>query len=269
MSVGRTEATPSPAPLEAKGGDRIPASALLLLSLMTLFWGVNFPVMKLALNEVEPWTFRVACLGIGAIGLFAIAVLRGQKLLPARGERRPLVLVALLNITGWHLFSAFGLTLMGAGRASILAYTMPLWAMLAARVILGEQLTLSRVIGLILGLGGMAVLFGAEISAIGAAPWGALCMLGAAISWGIGTGFMKAQPWRMSATVLTGWQMVIGGVPVLVGFVFLGAAPAPGALSATAWLALAYATTIPGPGWSGWCRPGRRRSARWRSRSSA
>jgi drug/metabolite transporter (DMT)-like permease len=91
----------------------------------------------------------------------------------------------------------------------------------------------------------MAVLFGAEIESIGSAPWGALCMLGAAISWGIGTGYMKAQPWRISATVLTGWQMVIGGIPVLVGFFILGQPPAAGAVSATAWIALAYATTIP------------------------
>ncbi len=256
MSRGTSDATPrrragSDATPAAPGHDRIPASALMLLGLMTVFWGVNFPVMKLALAEIEPWTFRVACLGIGAIGLFAIAAARGQKLVPARAERRPLVLVSLLNITGWHLFSAFGLALMGAGRASILAYTMPLWAMLAARMILGEKLTGTRVLGLMLGFGGMLVLFGAEIETPnvaewgGAVPWGALCMLGAAVSWGVGTGFMKAHPWRMTATVLTGWQMVIGGVPVLAGFFLVGRPPAASAISTTAWLALAYATTIP------------------------
>ncbi|MCK6449478.1 MAG: DMT family transporter [Alphaproteobacteria bacterium] len=250
MTPGRSDATPqrragSGSAPAAPDHDRIPASALMLLALMTVFWGINFPIMKLALAEIEPWTFRVACLGIGAIGLFAIAAARGQTLVPARAERRALVLVSLLNITGWHLFSAFGLALMGAGRAAILAYTMPLWAMLAARMILGEKLTAARVLGLVLGFGGMLVLFGAEIEGIGAAPWGALCMLAAAVSWGAGTGFMKAHPWRMTATVLTGWQMAIGGVPVLVGFFFVGRPPAAAGISATAWLALAYATTIP------------------------
>ena len=48
-------------------GAAIPAVAFVLLGLMTVFWGVNFPVMKLALREIEPWTFRVVCLTAGML----------------------------------------------------------------------------------------------------------------------------------------------------------------------------------------------------------
>jgi len=222
-----------------------PAAAVLLLSLMTVFWGVNFPVMKLALGEIEPWTFRVVCLSAGALGLFAIAAIGGQRLAAPRGDRGMLVLLSLLNITGWHLFSAFGISLMEPGKASILAYTMPLWAVVFAWLFLGERMTAGRLLGLALGMAGMAVLIGEEWARVQRAPWGALCIVGAAVCWGLGTAVLKGRRWGMGAVVLTGWQMVIGGIPVLLGFFALGHPPSPGQISGTAWIALAYAATVP------------------------
>ena len=74
------------------GDSAIPSAAFMLLALMTVFWGINFPVMKLALAEIEPWTFRVICLGSGAIGLFAIAKIAGQDLAVPRRDWPMLVL---------------------------------------------------------------------------------------------------------------------------------------------------------------------------------
>jgi len=239
--AAQTEASPAAKPGEAA----VPMAAFVLLALMTVFWGVNFPVMKVALREIEPWSFRVVCLASGAIGLFAIARVYGHKLAAPRRDWPMLVLLSLLNITGWHLFSAYGISLMAAGRATILAYTMPLWAVLAAWLWLGERLTATKLVGLALGLGGMVVLFGDELANAGKAPWGALCITGAALCWGLGTVVLKSRSWGMSASVLTGWQMIIGGVPVLVGFFVLGRAPDWGQLSTPAWLALAYAATVP------------------------
>ncbi len=228
-----------------RDGETVPLAALVLLGLMTLFWGVNFPVMKIALREIEPWSFRVVCLAVGAAGLFVVALAGGQKLSAPRRDWPMLAALSLLNITGWHLFSAYGISLMAAGRATILAYTMPLWAVLAARFFLDERLSRTRLLGLLLGLAGMAVLLGDEFARFGSAPWGALCILAAALCWALGTIVLKARPWGMSATVLTGWPMVIGGLPVLAGALVLGRAPDPAAISLPAWLALAYAATVP------------------------
>lgn len=230
----------------ARSGEAaVPVAAFVLLGLMTVFWGVNFPVMKIALHEIEPWGFRVICLTSGAIGLFAIARAYGQRLSVPPGQWPMLTLLSLLNITGWHLLSAYGISLMAAGRATILAYTMPLWAVLAAWLWLGERMTLTKLAGLALGLGGMVVLFGDELAHAGRAPWGALCITGAALSWGLGTAVLKSRNWGMSASVLTGWQMVIGGVPVLLGFLVLGQWPDWARITWPAWIALAYAATVP------------------------
>lgn len=232
-------------PPNAAAADRIPSTAFVLLALMTIFWGINFPVMKVALREIEPWTFRMICLTSGAIGLFAIARIGGHRLSVPRADAPMLVVLALLNITAWHLFSAFGISLMAAGKASILAYTMPLWAVLFAAMFLGERLSATRIAGLVMGLGAMALLIGDEWNRVSAAPAGALCMIGAAVSWGLGTAVLKGRRWGMTATVLTGWQMVIGGLPVLAGFAWLGHPPPVSQVTAPAWMALAYAATVP------------------------
>jgi drug/metabolite transporter (DMT)-like permease len=80
---------------------------------------------------------------------------------------------------------------MAAGRASIIAFTMPVWASLLAAAILGEPITRWKVGGLALGLGGLAALIGPDLAALGAAPVGALFMLGASMSWALGTVLFK------------------------------------------------------------------------------
>ena len=89
--------------------------------------------MKVILDQLEPWTFRTLCLLVGGVGLLTICRLNGQSLAVPASDRRILVIAALFNITGWHLASAFGVSLMQAGRSIILAYTMsrygpPFWA---------------------------------------------------------------------------------------------------------------------------------------------
>jgi len=241
------------APAQAKAApESVPAAAILMVVILTLFWGINFPIMKLALSAIDPWCFRVVCLVVGSAGLFAIAAANGQRIHAPRGDWPSLVLASLLNITLWHMFSAFGLRLMEAGRAVILA-------MLFAWVLLGERPRPSRLLGLALGMAGIVVLVGdaalrpdmpssATLSSAtfsSGALAGAVCMLAAAISWGAGTAMLKVRRWGMATTVLTGWQLLIGAGPIVVGSFFFGHVPDPARISLTVWLALAYATTIP------------------------
>jgi drug/metabolite transporter (DMT)-like permease len=238
-------AEPAGAGAKAAPQSAIPAAGLALLGLLTVFWGINFPFMKLALDAFDPWLFRVVCLGAGAAGLFAIARAGGQRLAVPRRDRRMLGWTALLSITGWHVCVAFGIAMMPAGRAAILAYTMPLWATVMAWAFLGERLTPLRLAGLALGLAGMAFLIGDEFAKLGAAPWGALLIVAAAVFWAGGTVALKSHRWSMGTAALTGWQMALGGMPVVLGAVLLGRLPDPAQVTAVQWIALAYSATIP------------------------
>ena len=97
-------------------------------------------MMKLALQEVQPWAFRTLCLMIGGVALLALTRASGGTVRVPGGRLPPLALVALFNITAWHLFSAYALLNTGSGRAAIIGYTMPLWASLLSVWVLGARL---------------------------------------------------------------------------------------------------------------------------------
>lgn len=239
----RPNAPVSPAaPTESPPADRL---GLVLIASITLFWGVNWPAMKLAVAEMPVWTFRTLCLVIGGAGLLAICRMSGQRLAIPRAELGPLVLAALFNITGWHLFSAFGLVYMPAGRASIVAFTMPLWAALLAVPILGERLSRSTIAGLAIGMLGMAALVIPDWQSIVAAPLGLAYMLGAALSWAAGTVLLKRFRWSIPTSALAGWQLLLGGVPVAIGALLLDRGFDPFSVSAVGWGATLYAALIP------------------------
>jgi drug/metabolite transporter (DMT)-like permease len=228
-----------------------PLAGVLLLGALTVLWGSNWPAMKLALRELDPWVFRTICLLVGGGGLLALVRAGGQSLRVPRAERWPLALVAFFNITGWHLCSAYGLTRVQAGRAAIIAYTMPVWTVIFGRVLIGERITRTRLAALALGLGGLAALVAPAAGALRSAPAGTLLMLGAAMSWAIGTVLTKANRWEVPTAVLTGWQVVLGAAPIALGAALRLAVtgdvglPTRGvSLSASALLGTAYATVI-------------------------
>ena len=197
--------------------DHLPARLGWLLASLTLAWGFNWTAMKLALAEVPPWTFRSLCLGLGSAVLFAVLRLGGQRFAWPRGQWRRVWILALLNITGWNILVAFGLTLIASGRASILAYTMPVLAIPLSVWILDERLTRAKLVGLVLGLAGLALLIGDGYRAIGAAPLGSLLVLGAAASWALGAVLQKKYPVALAPGPYTAWIMLLGGVPIFIG----------------------------------------------------
>ena len=188
-----------------------------MLALLSLFWGLGWPAMKVVLSEVRPWTFRTVCLLAGGSGLLALARMAGSGLKVPLADLKPLLITALVNITGWHILSAHGIERMQAGRAAILAYTMPMWAILLSRLMLREHITAMRLWALAFGFGGLFLLLWPDIRAVEAAPAGALFMLGAAFCWAAGTVLVKFFRWHMPATLVMGWQLLIGGIPVVFG----------------------------------------------------
>jgi len=223
----------------------LPRKGIFLLITLSLFWGLAWPAMKISLSEIPPWTFRSYCIVLGGIGILILARANGYKLKLPLQEIKPLCLVALFSITGWHLFSAHGILRMNAGRAAIIAFTMPLWANILSALLLNERITSTRILALGIGLGGLALLIWPEIGAVGAAPLGAVFMLGAAISWATGTVLIKRTDWNTPTTVLTGWQLLLGGIPVVMGALFFEPSGISFNVSTRAIIALTYIIFFP------------------------
>jgi drug/metabolite transporter (DMT)-like permease len=216
-----------------------------LLALLSLFWGLAWPAMKIVLGEIRPWTFRAICLAAGGAALLALARAGGADLRVPAGDLKPLIITSLINITGWHILSAYGLTLLHAGRAVIIAYTMPLWAILLSRLLLKEHITSARWWALGIGSTGLALLLGPDMQAVGAAPLGALMMLGAAACWAAGTVLVKFFKWHMPGTLVMGWQLLIGGIPIIVGAILIDPGTAIAAVSWKAIAALMFVVALP------------------------
>ncbi|EKE75537.1 DMT family transporter [Oceanibaculum indicum] len=241
MTDSRVTAPPGASPLPAP----LPASGFVLLVLLTLFWGINWPAMKLALTGIAPFTFRTICLFVGGFSLLAFALAKRQTIRIAAADLKPLLIASLLNVTGWHLFSAYGLLQVQAGRGAIIAFTMPIWASILASLVLKEAFTLRKLIGLVLGIGGLAVLIGPEMARLGAAPIGSLLMLGAALTWAMGTIVTKRQSWQIGTVALTGWQLTLGGLPIFLGALLIDPAPDFAGLRGEVLWAALYAALIP------------------------
>ena len=239
------------APPQSPHSDHVPRALWLVLAGLTLIWGFNWTAMKVAISEVQPFTFRTVCLVSGAVLLFGYLRATGQALTVARDQWPRLALIAFFNITCWNLLVVFGLGLMQSGRASIIAYTMPAWAIPLSVLVLGDRLTGRKLLGLALGMAGMALLLAEEVARLRSAPLGALLMLGAAWAWAIGTVLQKRLPVRAPVGTFTAWLMVVGGIPIHLGTFLIEDPRDLASISGPAWAGLAFNAVIVF-GWAHW-----------------
>jgi drug/metabolite transporter (DMT)-like permease len=220
--------------------DRLPPRLWWVLAGLTFAWGFNWSAMKIALHEVTPWVFRSLCLGLGSAVLFLVLRASGQKLAVPAGQWRRVALLAFFNITCWNLLVAYGLTMIASGRAAILAYTMPVLAVPLSLWLLGERLTSRKIAGLVLGLGGLALLLGEALAGLGGSPLGSLLALGAAFTWALGVVLQKRYPVTMPTLPYTAWIMLLGGLPVIAGSLLFEDWRVLGGVGTRAWLGVAY-----------------------------
>ena len=187
-----------------------------LILLVALLWGMNFVAGKSALTSLTVWEFRAGTFGLAAVILGAIALVRGIPLrIPNRAKFAQLLLAGALGIGGFGVFSALALLNTTAGRTTIFVYTMPIWVVLLARIVLGERLTGARIGSLVLGIVGLAVLAWPMLRT---GEWaGPLAALAAALSWATGTVILKRAAIDAPPIATTAWQLVAGACVSLVG----------------------------------------------------
>ena len=220
----------------------VAASSLLQIAILTLVWGCNWPVLKLGVTELPPLTFRGATLVFAGLGLLLISKLSGNSIRIPRALRGKVVALALCNIAAWNGLIVFGVQQMSAGRSAILAFTMPVWAVLIGFALLHEPLTRLKLVGLVLGMCGMVVLLGDDVHKLRHSPVGALFILGAALCWALGTVLLRRWKVELPQNTLAGWLLVLGWMPIAICVPFFDAHPLAtlGAMSGIVWFAVLY-----------------------------
>ncbi|WP_240475801.1 DMT family transporter [Herbaspirillum rhizosphaerae] len=215
--------------------------AKLLLLILGVVWGLNWPAVKVSLSGVSPWTLRTIGLGAAACTLFVLALVRGRALRIGARDRVHIVMTGLLNIALFNILLTFAQLGAATSRVAIITYSMPLWATLFARIALGEKLDRVRGMGLALGAGGLAVLISPLLGGgLQALPHGILYALAAALTWAAGTVYMKWAKINAEPLAIAAWQLLIGALVALTGLLSFEGWPHPGALHVQVIGALAY-----------------------------
>jgi drug/metabolite transporter (DMT)-like permease len=187
--------------------------ARVFLVLLCLGWGITWPMMKIALDEIPPFSMRVASLTLGVVTLTSLSLLQGRSLqIPSLRTLVHLCVASFFNIVAFSVFTPFAQMSAATSRVAIVVYTMPIWATLMARPILGERLTTARTLGLALCIAGMTVLI-YPLAALGV-PTGILLAIGAAVSWAAGTIYLKWARIDSDPMAAAVWQLIIGVIAI-------------------------------------------------------
>jgi drug/metabolite transporter (DMT)-like permease len=189
--------------------------ARLLLALLGVTWGVNWPVIKIGLSGLSPWSFRLIGFTVGAATLLAVVKATGGSLALPRGMRLVhLTASSILNVVAFGVFSTFAMLTASTGRVAVVSYSFPVWACLLAWLVLGDRLRAGALIGLALCAAGLVVLVYPVIGS--AALIGLSLSLASAVTWAVGTIYLKLVKIPGDSLANTAWQIAIAAIVILL-----------------------------------------------------
>lgn len=194
---------------------------LWLLAVLTVVWGLNWPVMKFGISGTPaapapypPLQFR------GLSLLFGVPVLA----LALRWMKVPLALprsawagtarLALTNMIVWHVVIVVALQHLSSGRSAILGYTMPVFSALWGYAVFGERLHARQEAGVGAAALGVVLLLWNEFARLQGAPVAALAVLVAACVWALGTHQLRRSALAVPLLTLVFWMTAATAVVV-------------------------------------------------------
>ena len=177
-------------------------------------WAYGWVVMKQVTPYVGPFDFVALRFALATALLFGVMALRRQSFKPP-----PLGLtlaVGVCQTTAFQSLEQWALASGGAGRVSVLAYTMPFWSVLLAWWLLNERPGARQWLGIGLAVAGLIFII-EPWQGLGSWQSAALAVSGGAC-WGLGTVLSKRmfELHRPSPLAFTAWQMLLGTLLLIV-----------------------------------------------------
>lgn len=186
-----------------------PRTAFLYLTLMILIWGLVWPINKIGLSYTSSWNYIEWRLIFGSAMSFLIAGITGNLRLPRRKDMQMIVSVGLLQMGMMMTLSNYGLSVVGAGKATFLSFTTSIWIIPLSRL-MSKRLPRLEMLSFGLGLGGTILLiepWNWSHLEKGTA-WGYLALIGSAISWAGGILCARHLTWHRPPIQLLPWQIL-------------------------------------------------------------
>lgn len=183
---------------------------VLALALLVVFWGSAFAVVKVGLEYSPPMLFAGLRTLIGGLAILLVAVVWGGS--PhLRRDWRIFLLLAAFNAMFFFGFQTLAILYLPSGTAAVLEYLQPMLVGLLAWIILGELLSLAKVVGLMFGFSGIVAVSAGSLSG-NISPVGVAFGAGSAFSWAVGTVLFKRYEARVSTMWAVAIPFVIGGI---------------------------------------------------------
>ncbi len=155
-----------------------------LLILLSVLWGGAYFFAGVAVREIPPLTVVLVRVALAGLALLPLFFYMGLSLPTSLRQWMPFLGMGLLNnVIPFGLIFA-GQTQISVGLSSIINAMTPLFAVIVMAGFKQERLTLNRVVGVLLGVVGVAVLRGFDGSIDSSQSLGILLCLGAALSYG-------------------------------------------------------------------------------------
>ena len=210
-----------------------------LLALLVLIWAVSWPVIKVGVSAVPPIWFACLRYTIATGVLIAIAGARGTLRVPRRSDRQLVLVSGVLQMAAYSALTALALTKLSAGRASVLAFSTPLWVVPLAVWRRQERVSWRASLGVVVGLVGIVVIALPSVLGGGARLAPAYAMLVAsAAAWAVSIVFVREHRFEASPIVLAPWQTLVAAIILLLVAMATEGAPPP--IGWRGLLALAY-----------------------------
>ena len=209
-------------------------------------WGSTWLAIKLGLRDLPPLSFAGIRFAVAAVILFGIVRMKRARLPRTAAEWRLLAYTGGLTITLNYALVFWGEQYITSGLAAVLSAMVPLFGLpIAHQYLSSEQLTAPKVIGVLIGFCGVAIVCSGQLGVGGPlAFWASVGIIFAAAATAHAGVLIKARGTQLEPSVIAGVQMAGGCIPLLLGGMLLEGNPLAFHWTPLAWAALAYLTIL-------------------------
>jgi len=191
---------------------KLSAKQLWLLIILTIVWGLNWPVMKLGVTGMPPLLFRTLSMWLGLPVLALALVWLKVPFAMSRKHWPELLLLAATNMFIWHVCIILAIQSLSSGRAAILGYTMPIFSAILGAIFFASVMTKRNWLGVAAAALGVALLLWHEMMGLSGKPLGVALALTAAATWALGTQLLRRTKIDTPTLTISFWMTVLACV---------------------------------------------------------
>jgi drug/metabolite transporter (DMT)-like permease len=181
----------------------------LLLGALVVIWAVSWPVIKVGVATVPPLWFGCLRYAVATICLFAFVAARGDFAFPSRSDLRLVAMSGALQMGAFSALTGLALTILPPGRASVLAFSTPLWVVPLAAWRLRERMSKRALLGVGVGLLGVLTIAAPALQRGGRQIAAYAMLLAASAAWAISIVVVRGHRFDASPLTLAPWQMLV------------------------------------------------------------